>query len=261
MGKFFSCNHDNRRKRIIYIVLPVYNEERDLPALLESIKENMDESCLSYKIIIVNDGSTDNTAAIVREASSFMPIKVIDHVENKGLAEALKTGLLEAANEAHDKDIIITMDSDNSHTPGLIMRMVRLVREGYDVVIASRYQKGARIIGVPLFRRMLSFGAMVVFKIFFPIKGVKDYTCGYRAYRGGTIKKMFSFYGEEDFISQPGFSCMVDVLIKMKRHSIIIGEVPLILRYDLKKGKSKMKVIKNIGETLKLIAKRFFTNN
>ncbi|MBI4824746.1 MAG: glycosyltransferase family 2 protein [Nitrospirae bacterium] len=240
---------------MIYIVLPAYNEERTLLPLLEAIRENMDEARLPYRVIVVNDGSTDGTVRVVREAEGTMPIALIEHPQNKGLAETLKTGLLSAVGYASPKDIIITMDADNTHTPGLIMTMTRMIREGHDVVIGSRYRKGSRVIGVSFLRRLLSFGASLIFRNLFPIKGVKDYTSGYRAYRAQVIKDMFNAYGDA-FISQPGFSAMVDVLLKIRKYPVIIGEAPLILRYDQKAGESKMKVAKTIGETLRLILKR-----
>lgn len=242
---------------MIFIVLPAYNEEMTIQPLLEAIRENMEESQLPYKVIVVNDGSTDNTLEVVRQASLFGHVMIIEHQKNMGLAEALKTGLLKAVNEARNKDIIVTMDSDNTHMPGLIIRMMRMIREGHDVVIASRYQKGSRIVGVPFFRRVLSFCAGIIFRILFHMKGVKDYTTGYRAYRYEVIKKMFDSYGD-NFISQSGFSCMADILLKMRNYPFVIGEVPIVLRYDQKSGTSKMKVVKTISETLGLIVKRYF---
>ena len=88
----------------------------------------------------------------------------------------------------------------------------------------------------------------------FPVRGVKDYTCGYRAYRMELIQKAFSLYGE-NFINQNGFECMVDILIKLRKMEAIFREVPLVLRYDLKEGVSKMRVVKTISRSLMLIAK------
>jgi dolichol-phosphate mannosyltransferase len=147
------------------------------------------------------------------------------------------------------------MDADNTHTPGLIRNMIRVVREGADVVIASRYQSGSYIRGVPLHRKLLSLGARAMFQIFFPIPGIRDYTCGYRAYRASVLKEAFRRYGD-DFVNQEGFQCMVDILLKLRRMDLIFREVPLILRYDLKEGASKMKVARTIGRTLGLIAQR-----
>ncbi len=237
---------------MICIVLPAYNEEETLPPLLESIRENMEEAAFPYKVIIVDDGSTDGTATTIENARARMPIRAISHPGNRGLAETIKTGLFEAQKEADARDIIITMDSDNTHTPGLILRMVRMIREGHDVVIGSRYRPGSRVIGVPWTRRLLSSGASLLFRLLFPMRGVKDYTSGYRAYRAQVIRHMFDAYGQ-DFIDRPGFSCMVDILLKIRRYPYLVGEAPMILRYDWKEGASKMKVGKTIAETLRLV--------
>lgn len=255
MAELLPGNLINREKEMIYIVLPAFNEEKTLPKLLEEIGDHMEESRIPYQIIIVNDGSSDGTMEAIRNAMTIMPILCLEHPHNLGLSEAMKTGLFEAQRAASPRDIIITMDSDNTHTPGLIIRMVRLVREGHDVVVGSRYQAGARVIGVPTYRKLLSFSASLIFRILFPIKGVKDYTSGYRAYRAKVIKDMFEVYGDE-FIDRPGFSCMVDILLKIRKFPAIIGEAPLILRYDLKQSESKMNVAKTVYETFALITKR-----
>ena len=100
----------------------------------------------------------------------------------------------------------------------------------------------------------MSLAASFLFRICFPVKGVKDYTCVFRAYRAGLIQKAFNTYGKE-FINQDGFECMVDILIKLRKLEAIFREVPLVLRYDLKQGVSKMKVAKTIVRSLALIAK------
>lgn len=239
---------------MIFIVLPAYNEEKTLPPLLKAIKENMDESKLPYRVAVVDDGSVDRTARIVRGFSNSLPVTLVEHSQNKGLAETLKTGLLETVKAASPEDVIITMDADNTHPPGLIPEMVKMVEGGHDVVIASRYLRESKVIGVPFTRKLLSSGASIIFRLFFPIKGVKDYTSGYRAYRAGVIKDMFHAYGD-DFIDEPGFSCMADILLKMRKYPVTMDEVPLILRYDRKASASKMKVAKTAFQTLRLIWK------
>jgi dolichol-phosphate mannosyltransferase len=242
---------------MIILVLPAYNEELTLPPLLGAIAENLDEAQLAYRVLIVDDGSSDGTGRVIGEFAGRLPVTPLIHEQNRGLAEAMKTGLMAAVDMAERRDIIVTMDSDNTHNPGLIMQMVRMIREGHDVVIASRYVPGARVIGVSLVRRFLSFGASLVFRVLFPIIGVRDYTSGFRAYRAEVIKEMFTAYGDT-FIDEPGFSCMVDILLKMRKYPLIIGEVPLILRYDQKEGASKMNVARTIRQTLRLIVKRRF---
>lgn len=244
---------------MIYVVLPAYNEEGSIGQLLKSLAFVMKESGLVYRTMIVNDGSSDKTEDVVKKFKGKMPIELINHTKNRGLAEAIKTGFLKALSKAKGEDIIVTMDSDNTHTPGLILRMVRMIREGNDLIIASRYQPGSRIMGVPMARKILSYVGSFLFRITFPINGVKDYTCGYRAYKVELLNQAVAYYGK-DFINSPGFSCMVDILLKLRRFDMIAGEAPLILRYDLKHGISKMRVIQNIKDSLVLLTKRRLGN-
>ena len=94
-----------------------------------------------------------------------------------------------------------------------------------------------------------------MFRSLFPTRGVRDFTSGYRAYRAGVVKQAFDTYGAE-FVAETGFSCMVDILLKLRKLDAIISEVPLILRYDLKFGVSKMVVVRTTIDTLLLLVRR-----
>ena len=240
---------------MIVVVLPAYNEALCIGDLLNSFCEAIADEGKECRLIVVNDGSSDGTSEVVSSFADRIPLELINHPQNKGLAEAIKTGLFRAVETCSDKDIIITMDADNSHLPGLLFRMVRLIREGNEVVIASRYQRGAKIRGLSMYRKLLSYGAAMLFRSILPMHGVRDYTCGYRAYKAALLKRAFEDYGDQ-FISEPGFSCMVDILIKLRKFDPIVEEVPLILRYDQKKSSSKMNVRKTVVQTLTLLLKR-----
>lgn len=243
-----------------WIVLPAYDEERALPPLVESLMENLGEIGKDFAILIVNDGSRDGTGALIDTLSKTLPVIPLHNDPNRGLAETIKRGLIEAVNRAGPKDIIITMDADNTHPAGFAIRMARLIREGNDVVIASRYREGSYVRGVSLGRRVLSSGAALLFKVFFPIRGVRDYTCGYRAYRADVLKKLVEKYGNE-IITERGFSCMVDILLRLRQQDVVMTEVPLVLRYDQKPGVTKMKIFQTVFDTLKLLVRRRFGVN
>ncbi len=243
----------DRRRAVI--VLPAFNEQASLPPLLESIEQSLAGGALEYQIIVVDDGSTDDTALVASNASFRLPLQLVQHGQNQGLAAAIRTGFAAAVAEAGPDDVIFTMDADNTHPPGLMPRMMGLIAEGHDVVIGSRYQHGSRVVGVPLHRNLLSLGARALFTLSFPIAGVRDYTCGFRAYRADVIARALAEYGDS-FVTEKGFSCMVDVLLKLRRRGLVMGEVPMILRYDQKGGASKMRITKTAYDTLKLIARR-----
>ena len=247
-------SHDSIRFRAsrVIMALPAFNEEAALPELLERIGEAFADSGLPYEVVIVDDGSSDDTAKIASQMSFQMPIHLVQHEQNQGLGVTLRDGLREAVDRAGERDIIVTMDADNTHPPGLIDRMVRMIHEGCDVVIASRFQPGARVMGVPVERHFLSVGARVLFTVLFPTRGIRDYTSGFRAYRASVIQAAFAEYGD-DFVGETGFSCMADVLLKLRRQGAMFGEAPLRLRYDQKGGESKMKVLGTIWLTLKML--------
>jgi dolichol-phosphate mannosyltransferase len=236
-----------------WIVLPAYNEQDGIEPLIHKIHH----ACrgLNYAIVVVDDASTDNTAGIVSRLSFDGPISLEQHPQNQGLAGALRTGFEYVLARGSDGDIVVTMDADDTHSPATIPKMLTMIHEGYDVVIASRYQPGSRTVGVPWHRQVLTWGARWIFKIVTPIYGVRDYTCGFRAYRFDRLRQARDHYGAR-FVSEPGFSCMPDVLLKMRPLNFVMGEVPMLLRYDQKQGVSKMNVGRTTRQTLKLLAKR-----
>jgi dolichol-phosphate mannosyltransferase len=242
---------------VIAVVLPAYNEADALPPLLRRLGDvSFGHFGASLSVIVVDDGSSDGTAEAARTgAPAGLDVRVIAHQGNRGLNEALRTGLLAALDRVGEDDIVVTMDADDTHAPGLISRMTMLIEEGNDVVVASRYAPGGRVLGVSLSRRVLSRGASLLFRAVYPVRGVRDYTCGYRAYRASLLKAAFARWGDQ-FISEPGFSCMVDILLKLSRLDAVVTEAPLILRYDRKPGKSKMNVPRTMVQTLSLLARR-----
>ena len=239
---------------MITVLLPAYNEEKSLPQLLDRIaafgRANRAEP---YQVIVVNDGSRDATPAIASDYATHMPVHLINHDGNKGLGTAMKTGLAAAARITGAGDAVVTMDADNTHDPALIAAMRSELNKGYDLVIASRYQAGGKEIGLSLPRHIFSKGASTLLHLFFPIQGARDYTCGYRIYSGSLIQKAVGTYGDR-LVEEQGFTCMAEILIKMARLGARVSEVPLVLRYDLKEGASKMNVQRTIRRYFVLIA-------
>ncbi len=233
-----------------FVVLPAYNEEKALPRLLDKILPLYVEDGLAGEIIVIDDGSRDHTAEIVQSYPS--PVHLVAHPHNMGLGAAIRTGLTYAADIADDNDVIVTMDADDTHIPGLIPRMTQMINQGYDLVIASRYQPGSRTLGVSASRQFLSWVAGWLFRLCLPIQGVRDYTSGFRAYRAILIKRAIARWGFQ-FVDRNDFSSMPRVMLRMRQLRAIAVEVPMVLRYDLKPGVSKMQVGGNILANLTLI--------
>ncbi|MEQ8767382.1 MAG: glycosyltransferase [Planctomycetota bacterium] len=231
---------------MILFVLPAYNEGEGIARLLGLLADRMKDQRLDYRVLLVDDGSSDDTLAEARAFLERMPLTIIHHERNRGLGVAIWTGLSSAVAEASDDDVIITMDADCSHDPILAGPLADAVRTGScEVAIASRFVEGGAEVGVPFHRKILSRGAGLIFRTLFPTSHVRDYSCGYRAYRASTLRRGLEAYGR-GFIVESGFGCMVEILVKLRALGAKFGEVPLVLRYDQKLGASKMRIVRTV---------------
>jgi dolichol-phosphate mannosyltransferase len=226
---------------MIVVLLPAYNEELDLGPLLAKIRNTMEADDLDYRVLVVNDGSRDGTREVAARYASTMPIEVLEHAINRGLWETVRDGFEWAAANTRPGDIVIRMDADDTHDPRYIPDMVRKIEEGYDVVIASRFAPGGGAEGLDAYRTFISRMANLVMKAFFPIRGLKEYSCGYRTYRAGLVQEAIRIFGNGFIdVRGVGFTCTLEKLIKFRMMGARFGEVPFVLRYDQKRGSSKM---------------------
>lgn len=226
---------------MIWLLLPAYNEESSLPKLLPKVRQAFESEGLDYRLIACDDGSRDRTRALLEQYSREMPIEVVTHKYNRGLGESSRDLFERAAERAAPQDVLVRMDCDDTHEPRFILSLVRKLEEGYDVVTASRFLPGGGQIGVSRYRAFVSRGANLFMRLFFHVKGLREYSCGYRAYRAEIIQRAIEFYGNR-FISLQGlgFTCTLEKLVKLKLIGARFAEVPFVLRYDQKSSQSKM---------------------
>jgi dolichol-phosphate mannosyltransferase len=240
---------------MIYFLAPFYNEEEFLTKFIKDLDQTAKKLFKNkYKIILVNDGSLDDSLKIIKDFKNNSHLKVISYKPNRGVDHAFKTGFKEIFKTAKKDDLIVTLESDNTGDLKILSGMIKKLNNGADIVLASCHAKGGGVYGTGFLRQLTSKIANLLMYIIFPIKGVKDYTSGYRSYRVEIIKQAREFY-KGDFISEKGFTCMVDILLKLRRFDPLCTEVPMILRYDQKIGKSKMNVPLTIAQSLNLIGR------
>jgi dolichol-phosphate mannosyltransferase len=226
---------------MIVILLPAYNEEKSLPRLMPKLKTTLTNFDEDYKIVVCNDGSKDKTQELLEEYARNMPVEIIRHKINRGLGESSRDLFERASRITKIGDVIVRLDCDDTHEPEFIPSIVAKVREGNDVVIASRFVPGGGQLGVSPYRAFISRGANLFMKFFFPIPGLREYSCGFRGYRAEKIKEAINFYGN-NFIQLKGlgFTCTLEKLVKLNLIGAKFGEVPFMLRYDQKQSDSKM---------------------
>jgi dolichol-phosphate mannosyltransferase len=226
---------------MIAILLPAYNEEESLPALLPKLGAFLSQGGRKGIIVIGNDGSRDRTAELATVYAKTIPIEILHHKINRGLGETSRDLFERAAELCGPEDVIVRMDCDDTHEPEFIERMIAMLDTGVDVVVASRFQPGGGQLGVSRYRAFISYCANLFMKLLFPIPGLREYSCGFRAYRAVVIQRALRHYGN-DFIQLKGlgFTCTLEKLIKLKLIGARFAEVPFVLRYDQKQSSSKM---------------------
>ncbi|NLB34938.1 MAG: glycosyltransferase [Elusimicrobia bacterium] len=223
---------------MIIVVLPAFNEALNLTELIPDIDRALKSE---YRILLVDDGSSDQTLEVVAEFASKYPVKLLRHASNRGLGVAIRTGITYALALYKPSDILITMDADNSHPPSQIPQMIKEL-ERSDIVIASRYVADSSVSGLSRFRHLISKLGGGALGTFFPAKEVRDYTSGYRAIKLSVIKDYYDKWGVLP-ISSKGFPALGELLIRLLAEGNIVREIPLNLRYDKKKGPSKLRLI------------------
>jgi len=245
--------------RIVYLGLPAYNEQAAIRPLFGRIniaREQLVDSGLAVdlQVIFYNDGSTDETVAEVRSQAIGSKVTLLSPENNGGLGRALQGIFSYFLQEARTCDVLVVMDSDDTHDPDQIMDLLkRMDGRGEDVVVASRYRKGSRVSGVPANRQILSLGFAAMVKLVLPIKGVRDYSCGYRAYTYSSLKSGAS---EQGFvIDEPGFASMPEILVRLRQKPLQFGEIPLDLHYDQRLTESKMRAWHNSVRLLQCLVR------
>jgi dolichol-phosphate mannosyltransferase len=226
---------------MLWIVVPAYNEGQSLPRLLPKLQAVMEAQRLAYRLVVVDDGSVDGTADTLSAFSSTMPIEVVRHWINRGLGETERDGFEYVAARAAPDDIVVRLESDDTHEPEYLLRLVGKLGEGYDVAAASRFQPGGGELGLDRYRAFISRAANVFMKVVFGIPGVREYSCGYRAYRVRVLQDALRVYGNNLIqLRGLGFTSTLEIIVKLHLLGCRFTEAPFVLRYDQKQGSSKM---------------------
>lgn len=238
---------------MIHVVVPVFNEAGNILAMIGQVRDRLDPLGLPYRIVIVDDGSTDGTAHVASDARR--PVTVVRHGVNEGPGAAFRSGFLQVLRAADPLDIVVTMEGDQTSDPRVLMRMLhRVWEEGDDIVLASCYLYGGGIRGTNLHRIALSHIANGLMKKALGLSGLATLSSFYRVYQVSALQAMHRRYGD-GFISTQGFECMVEVLYRAAQLRLRISEVPMTLDGARRTGRSKMRVLRTSLAYLRLAAR------
>jgi dolichol-phosphate mannosyltransferase len=222
---------------MIRFVIPAYNESESIPRLLADLAPRARE--LGARVIIVDDGSTDDTLAQIEAHREDLHLAVVRHPTNLGLGTAINSGLRAALGEAADGDAVVTIEADNTSDLDDLPRMLARFSEGYDVVLASVYAPGGKIIGVAPWRLAASKAVSGSFRRAGGLKDIHTLSSLYRVYRADTLRRAADTYGYL-LVREPGFAANVELLLKLYNAGATVAEVPTVNDWSRRAGVSKM---------------------
>jgi dolichol-phosphate mannosyltransferase len=234
-------------------VIPAFNEEANVPRLLADLESRPDLWRDGGWVVLVDDGSTDDTIAAARAHDGDLPVEVLPLVRNQGPGKAFDRGFRRALTFSSPDELIVTLESDTTSDLDALEAMLAAAREGADVVLASHHGTG-ELANVSRHRRFLSRAASSVIR-----RGggldASTVSSFFRVYRASVLHRGYEAYGDA-FIRERGFACKAEILMKLSRLGITIAEVPVVLDWSKREGESKMKVLPTMGGYARLMARQ-----
>ena len=205
---------------MLSVVIPCFNEEQRLPATVERIELYLDARKTEYELILVDDGSTDGTRAVLDAAVQHNPsVRVESMPQNRGKGRALATGVA----AAKGSEILVT-DADLSTPIEELEKLQAALDRGAGIAIASRALRGSNIeISQPLYRVLMGKGFnLIVQAILLP--GIWDTQCGFKLFRGDVAHRVFGP------LITDGFGYDPEILYRARKQGVRIAEVPVVWR-------------------------------
>lgn len=197
------------------IVIPAYNEQYRLPATLTDLHEFLRVQPYTSEIIVVENGSTDDTDLVVEDLARTIPYLRLLQLEERGKGRAVRAGVLEARGE-----VVFLCDADLSMPATEIPRFLRTIRDGCDVVAGSREGAGAVRYGEPAHRHMMGRVFNKVVQLL-AVPGLNDTQCGFKAFAAAPARELFMRQ------TLNGWAFDVEILYLARKMSYRIGELPI----------------------------------
>ncbi|HDN59158.1 MAG TPA: polyprenol monophosphomannose synthase [Candidatus Marinimicrobia bacterium] len=210
------------------VIVPTYNEKDNI----QTVVERVNALGVDIDILVVDDNSPDGTAEIVKELQTkYENLHLMERVGKLGLGSAYVAGFRWALKR--DYEYILEMDADLSHNPFDIPRLINRAKEGYDVVIGSRYCNGVNVIHWPIKRLILSYGANKYTRMVTGLP-IKDCTSGFKCYRRKVLESI-----DLERIKSSGYSFQIEMKFRAWKKGFSLVEVPIIFE-ERSEGRSKM---------------------
>jgi glycosyltransferase involved in cell wall biosynthesis len=219
-----------RTKPFFCVVIPMFNEQAGVIRCVDAISTALHRLPVASAVIVVQDGSTDQTGLLLKQLQSRCDdLCVVTHEKNMGYGQALVSGTRRATEMG--AEYVLFMDSDLTNDPADIPKFLTEMKKGTDAIKATRYSLGGGARGVPWFRLFISKYGNRLARILMKLP-ISDPTNGFRAIKANLLQKA-------DF-KETAFPIIMEELFFLKKHNAILSEVPVVLtnRSNSLKGSS-----------------------
>ncbi|MCX6765807.1 MAG: glycosyltransferase [Candidatus Moranbacteria bacterium] len=204
----------------ISVVIPCFNEGKTIYQNIKKISEYLVQNFSDFEIIVVNDGSTDNTLSELRIVKQEVPLKIINNEQNEGKGKAVRDGILASSNE-----IVMFLDADLAIPIEELGKFMEELKKGNDIVIASRFIPGLKILRPVLwYRKIMERIFRALRMIMLNSWKVKDTQCGFKVFRKEVAQRIFSM------ATINRFAFDAEIIFVAKKFGYQIKELPISLQ-------------------------------
>jgi dolichol-phosphate mannosyltransferase len=216
-----------------WLILPTYDEAENIEAIVTAAGEVLTGAASEgFRVLVVDDGSPDGTGQLADElAAQHEWVQVLHRSEKNGIGPAYLAGFRHALD--HGAGFVMEMDSDFSHDPADLARLLEAVRGGADFALGSRYVPGGGVEEWGLLRRVISEGGSTYARIVLGLH-VKDLTGGFKCFRRDVLEAIHF-----DRVRSQGYAFQVELTYRAVQAGFRVVEVPIVFR-DRQRGTSKM---------------------
>lgn len=242
---------------MIYVCIPVHDEARTIGVLMWKIRKVMLEFGRDYEILVLNDGSGDDTAETLDRYRKTLPLTVIKEKIPVGYARGLEKLIRLALKRTNypKRDSVVTIQGDFTEHPEHIVGLVKTLEGGADVVTGTVEAGRAR---VPRSQRVTRMLAPILLGKAHRAAPVSDPLCGFRAYRLIVLKKALRATGEGPMVTEDGWAANLQLLALTAAHARRIEEVPVDLRYDIRERASRFNAVGTLRSLMRVRNKRMW---
>lgn len=211
------------------VIIPTYNEKENIEAILRKVFSLAG----GYHVLVIDDGSPDGTAAIVKRLQAEFPDRLflMERDGKQGLGTAYLTGFRWSLDRGYD--YVFEMDADFSHDPDDLDRLYRACLDGADLAVGSRYCDGVSVVNWPIGRIIMSYYASVYVRKVLRMQ-VYDCTAGFKCYARKVLETI-----DLDAVRMKGYGFQIEMKYTAFRLGFRLAEVPIIF-INRKQGQSKM---------------------